>query len=231
MSKTSMLCRLLPLASLAAMSGAAQAGDSTHVGLALTAGLSGIGADVAVNLNDYIGLRGTIAGLNLSHTGDYGTSVSWDARLKLFQAGALVDLYPFAGGFRLSAGVVQDGNKSTMNGKPASGSYTFNGNTYTAADLDSLSATVDWGKAVPYVGLGWGNLGGSPGWHFTGDLGMLITGSPTSTINAACSAAGQAAGVCAQLATDTAAEQAKMQDKVHSITVWPVARLGVGYTF
>jgi len=231
MTKISMLCRLFPLASLAAMSGAAQAGDSTHVGVALTGGLSGIGADVAVNINDYVGIRGTIAGFNISHTGDYGTSVSWDATLKLFQAGALVDLYPFAGGFRLSAGVVQDGNKFTMSGKPASGNYTFNGNTYAAADLGSASATVDWSKAVPYVGLGWGNLGGSPGLHFTGDLGMLITGSPNATINATCSAAGQTAGICAQLATDAAAEQVKMQNNVHSITVWPVLRLGVGYTF
>jgi len=219
------------LFALGASSGAAQADEATHVGVALTAGLSGIGADVGVNINDYVGVRATVADLSISKNGNYGTDVSWQGTLKLFQAGALLDVFPFAGGFHLTAGAVQDGNKFTLTGQPTSGTFTFNGNTYPSADVSSASGTVQWNKTVPYVGLGWGNLAGSRGLHFTSDLGALITGSPNASVNVVCSPAGQTAGVCPALANDVAAEQTKLQNDVHRLTVWPVLRIGVGFAF
>jgi hypothetical protein len=208
----------------------AQADDSAHLGVALTAGLSGVGADLGLGINQYLGVRATVAGLNINRTGNYGTSVNWDARLKLFQAGALLDVYPFAGAFRLSAGVIKDGNKFTLNGQPSGGSYTFNGTSYPAADVANASGSVQWNKAVPYAGLGWGNLGGSAGWHFTSDLGVLITGKPTVNLNATCSPAAPA-GVCSQFNANVAAEQVKLNNDVHNVTVWPVVRFGIGYAF
>ena len=205
---------------------------STHVGLALTGGLSGLGADLGVNINEYLGVRATVAGFNYSHNGNYGTSVGWDAKLKLFQAGLLLDVYPFAGGFHLTAGAVNDGNKFTLTGQPSGGNFTFNGNTYAAANVGSASASVDWSKTVPYLGLGFGNLSGSSGFHFTTDLGVLFSGSANAQITATCSTAGQAVpGLCAQLATDAQAEQTKLQNDVHKLNVWPVFRIGIGYAF
>jgi len=218
--------RLLPLAA-AALCVPAHADDATHVGLALTGGLSGIGADLGVNLNDYVGLRATVADFSIKRSSNFGTSVSWDATLKLFQAGALVDLYPFAGAFRLSTGVIQDDNKFTLNGTPSGGTFTFNGTTYTAAQVGSAAASVNWSKAVPYLGLGWGNLAGSRGFHFTSDFGVLITGSPNASVTATCNLS---AG-CGNLATDVAAEQTKLRNDVHNLSFWPVLRLGVGYAF
>jgi len=231
MDRKALLPRIYALVALAAIPTLSFADDATHVGIALTAGLSGFGADVGVNINDFVGLRAMAAGFSISKNGNYGTSIDWDARLKLFQAGALVDVFPFAGGFHLTAGLVDDGNKFTMTGQPSSGTFTLNGNTYPSADISSASASVEWNKAVPYLGLGWGNLAGSRGLHFTSDLGALITGSPNSSVNVVCSPAGQAAGVCAMLANDVAAEQTKLQNDVHKLTVWPVFRIGVGYAF
>ncbi len=212
----------------------AQADDDFHVGVAATAGLSGLGADLGVNVNSFLGVRATVAGLNISHNGDYGTSVSWEAKLKLFQAGLLLDGYPFAGGFHLTAGIVKDGNKVSLNGQPTGNSFTFNGNSYPTSAIVAPSASVDWSKSVPYLGLGWGNLAGSTGLHFTTDLGVLITGSPTSTINVGCNAAGIPAGSpvnCSTLASDVAAEQTKLQNDVHGLTLWPVVRVGIGWAF
>lgn len=223
----SRLLQAIAFATFAASAAAAHADDGTHVGVALTAGLSGIGADLGVNINDYLGVRATVSDFSISRTGNYGTSVGWDAKLKLFQAGALLDVYPFAGVFRLSAGVVQDGNKFSLNGQPSSGTYTFNGNTYQASNISNASAVVEWSKAVPYVGLGWGNLAGSRGFHFTTDIGALITGKPTSTLTATCTGA----GACTTFNTDIAAEQTKLQNDVHNVTFWPVIRFGIGYAF
>jgi hypothetical protein len=209
----------------------ARADDETHVGLALTGGLSGVGADLGVNINDYVGLRATVGDFSISRTGNYGTSVGWDAKLKLFQAGALVDVYPFAGVFHVSAGIVQDGNKFTLDGKPSGGSYTFNGTTYPASAVSNASASVDWSKAVPYLGLGWGNLAGSRGLHFTADLGALVTGSPNTGLTATCSAPSSAPSVCANFDANVTAERTKLQNDVHNVTFWPVFRLGIGYAF
>ncbi len=220
--------RRLAVAACLALPVLAHADDGTHVGVALTAGLSGIGLDLGVNINPYVGVRATAADVSVSHNGSYSTSVNWDAKVKLFQAGLLLDGYPFAGGFHLSAGIVKDGNKASLNGLPSSGgTYTFNGQDYPASQIASASANVDWGKTVPYVGLGWGNLAGSAGFHFTTDLGVLISGKPTAAITATC-AVNQ---VCNQLAANVAAEQAKLQNDVNKISVWPVLRFGVGYAF
>jgi len=215
---------LLPLA--------AHADGMPTVGVALTGGLSGFGGDLGVGINDYLGVRATAATFNINHNGQYGTSVAWDAKLKLMQAGVLLDVFPFAGGFRVSAGAVKDGNKFSLTGTPSgSGSYTFNGTSYPSTYVDSASASVDWSKTVPYVGVGWGNLSGSKGFHLTSDFGVLFTGSPTAQIAVACSAAGNSAGACSTLASDVAAEQAKLQNDVHKLTFWPVFRIGIGWAF
>jgi hypothetical protein len=217
----------LALAGAATLAAPARA-DSGTVGVAATAGLSGLGADLAVSINDFLGLRATVSGFSVSRNGNYGTSVDWDARLRLFQAGLLLDAFPFAGGFHLTAGVVDDGNKVNLNATPsASGTYSFNGQTYPASDIQSASASVDWGKAVPYLGLGWGNLAGSAGLHFTSDIGVLITGSPSATVSVVC-AANQ---VCSQLGPNVAAEQAKLQNDVNGLRFWPVLRFGIGFAF
>jgi len=224
--------RLAPLvAALSLLPSLSRADDSTRVGVALTGGLSGIGGDLGLNLTEYFGLRATVASFQQNRTGQYGTSANWNASLKLMQAGLLLDAYPFAGSFRLSAGVVKDGNRFNLTASPSGGNFTFNGNTYAAADIASATARVEWSKPVPYVGLGWGNLAGSSGFHFTTDFGGLITGSPSSNILVSCSAAGQSAGICAQLASDTATDQAKLQNNVHKISFWPVFRIGFGYAF
>lgn len=218
----------LALAAGATLGAPAHADGSGTVGVAATAGLSGLGADLAVNLNDYVGLRASVSGFSVTRNGNYGTSVDWDAKLRLFQAGLLLDAFPFAGGFHLSAGIVDDGNKVSLNASPsASGTYTFNGQSYPANQIQSASANVDWGKAVPYLGLGWGNLAGSPGLHFTSDIGVLITGSPSATVSVVC-AANQA---CSQLGPNVAAEQTKLQNDVNSLKFWPVLRFGIGFAF
>jgi len=220
----------IPLVILATVSGGARAEGIPNIGVAVTGGLSGFGGDIGVGINNYLSVRGSFATFSISRSGgSYGTSVSWDASLKLTQTGLLLDMYPFAGGFHVTAGAVRDGNKFSLTGKPGAGSsYTFNGHTYPAADIGSASGEVEWGKTVPYLGVGWGNLGGSKGFHLTSDLGVLFTGSPTVnlTVNCATGFTG-----CSTLQTDAAAEQAKLQNDVHKLSFWPVLRVGVGWTF
>lgn len=218
---------ILPTVALSALPGLSRGDDATHVGIALTGGLSGVGVDAGVNVNNYLGVRGTISGLSIGGDGAYGTSISWGATLKLFQAGLLADAYPFQGVFRVSGGVIDNGNKISLSAQQPHGTYTFNGASYSASQLGPATASVEWRNADPYLGIGWGNLAGSRGLHFTSDVGILFSGSPKTMISVAC-ASGQS---CPGLAANVAVENAKLQNDLSKVSVWPVLRFGIGYAF
>ncbi len=218
---------LLAAVPITALSTLSRADDAPHMGIALTGGLSGVGVDAGVSINSYLGIRATGAGLTIHRDGQYGTSVSWTASLKLFQAGVLADVYPFQGVFRVSPGLIANGNKLSLSARPSQGTYTFNGTSYSGSQIGSGSASVEWRRADPYLGIGWGNLARTRGFHFTSDLGVLFSGSPKSAISVTC-ASGQS---CPNLASNVAAENAKLQRHLNKVDVWPVVRFGIGYAF
>lgn len=219
---------LLAVAIVGMTSLAAQAAD---LGLSVTAGTTGLGAHVIVPLQKQLDARVGASILNYSYDGST-SSVDYDFKLKLKTIDALLDWYPWAGGFRVTSGVVYNGNKITANARPtAAGTYTLNGNTYTAANAGSLNGQIDFRNFAPYLGIGWGNAAGADkgGFSFSSDIGVLFQGSPrTALANNGCSAP---APVCAQLASDVAAENARLKDEVKDFKAYPVLRVGVSYRF
>ncbi|NUU03660.1 hypothetical protein HNO84_18780 [Herbaspirillum robiniae] len=157
--------------------------------------------------------------------------INYDAKAKLRTFDALLDWFPFANEFRLSGGVIYNGNKVDATGTPkANGTYTINGNTYTASQAGQVDGRIDFKKFAPYLGLGYGNaLAPNKGWGFTADVGVMFQGNgSTSVSNSGCTAS---ALICTQLARDVAAENAELNDKVHGYNLYPVVRLGVSYKF
>ena len=156
-------------------------------------------------------------------------NIDYDAKLKLQTASLMFDMFPFANNFRLSLGAMWNGNKLTMKGKPSGGTFVVNGVTYNASDVGSLDAAVDFKKAAPYLGIGYGRpING--GLSFIFDLGVLFQGSPKSKIDVTCGAATPPA-TCAQLQSDAAAEQVNLDDSLHKFKYYPVVSLGLAYTF
>src|ERR1700716_3054189 len=77
----------------------------------------GYGLNVGFGVTPLFGIR--VA----AHTGSYSRdlhkeSIQYNGKLKLQNYGALVDLYPFASGFRLSAGAFSNSNKIDLASKP-----------------------------------------------------------------------------------------------------------------
>lgn len=215
---------LVALAAVAATS-AAQAGD---LAATVDLGTTGLGLHLTAPLAPQLNAR---VGLNYaSYSYDGNTSdVDYDFKLKLATVDALLDYHPFASGFRVSGGVVYNGNKIEANAKPKNGSYTLNGRAYPSALVGKLDGNIDFRKAAPYLGIGWGNAVQATGWGFGMDLGVTFQGSPkTSLTNSGCTAP---ALVCAQLASDVAAENAKLADEVKDFKLYPVVRVGVSYRF
>ncbi|MDH0342056.1 hypothetical protein [Chromobacterium haemolyticum] len=206
--------------------------DNTHFAIGAGVGTTGVDAALTYKLSDNVNLRGIVSGLDYSRDGQYGTQADYNAKFKLFHTGVLGDFYPFSNGFRLTGGVVYNNTKLSLNGKPAAGStYTINGTTYNSTDVGNLNGEAKWDKPAIFLGLGYGNAVSSKGFSVTGDLGVLLTDSPSTTLSAQCGSAIAGTPTCTQLQSDVAADQRKFQDDANKFKYWPVARVMVNYGF
>jgi opacity protein-like surface antigen len=208
---------------------AANSVNAAEVGASIELGSTGIGVHlstpIAANLNARFGLNYA----PYSYTGNT-SDVDYDFKLKLATVDALLDYHPMNGAFRVSGGVTYNGNSIDAHAKPNSnGTYTINGRTYSADAAGHINGKIDFRKAAPYLGIGWGNSVKNAGWGFAADLGVTFQGSPnTELTTSGCTAPALA---CAQLSRDVAAENAKLKDEVRDFKLYPVVRVGVSYRF
>jgi len=209
---------------LFAMLSGAQGALADGLAVGAKAGTLGAGVELTTNivpmlLNGRLQLNGFKYNTTVTDT-----SVHYDAKLKLFSVGALADVYPFAGKFRLTAGAYYNGNKLDITGVPTAAGYTFNGTTYTSAQAGTVTGTMDFNNFAPYAGIGWGDAvsSGSP-LGFNIDLGVLYQGKPNTSLTATGAAAG--------LAADIAAEQTRLDNSVKNFKFYPVASVGVSWNF
>lgn len=208
---------------------AASCAQAADIGVSAEVGSTGLGVHISTSIASQLNAR---IGVNYaSHSYSGNTSdVDYDFKLKLATFDALLDYYPMDGVFRVTGGLVYNGNKIEANAKAnGNGTFTVNNNSYAAATAGTIAGTIDFRKAAPYVGIGWGNSAKNAGWGFAMDLGALIQGSPKAALsNTGCTAS---AAQCTQLSSDVAAESAKLEDQAHNFKAYPVVRLGVSYRF
>lgn len=153
-------------------------------------------------------------------------SIDYTGQLKLRSEMITLDWHPFEGRFHLSAGVLANGNQFDLNAKPsAAGTYTINGKTYTAAQVGTLSARVDFPSSAPYLGMGWGESTGRAGLHFIGDIGVVSQGTPRAKITAAGAAADPS------LASDVQQAETELRNKLNDFKLYPLVQLGLAYRF
>jgi len=193
--------------------------------IGVRAGTLGLGIELSYPISQRLGVRLNADSFKYSRTFNQD-NIDYDGKATLKTASLLADWYPFANNFRLSAGPLYNGNKLALSGKPTGGSFTINGNTYTAAEVGSLDGQVDFKKFAPYAGIGYGRPIGT-GLSLTFDLGMVFQGTPQATLTATCGTTPN----CAQLQSDAAAQQATLNDKIKDFRYYPVLSLGLAYTF
>ncbi|HEV2112131.1 MAG TPA: hypothetical protein VGT99_12310 [Gammaproteobacteria bacterium] len=213
---------LLGMLAACALPGAAYASD---FGVDAHASTLGFGGELNYSINSFLTARVDFNRYN--HT--YNTTkeqINYDFNLHLKTAGVLLDLHPFAGTFRITAGYFNNKNDILAVATPQS-SYTINGNTYSSAQLSSLSGDISFKSGVPYVGIGWSTLGTeSTGLGIEFDVGALLEGSPTVNLTATGSITTNAT-----FQNDLAAEQGKLQNDVNNFKTYPVVSLGLAYRF
>jgi hypothetical protein len=214
---------LMTLAGGVATASAADKFDSTWT-LGVTGGALGAGPEFAWRPTKYLGLRVNAGFFNYNRD-ETVDQISYNGKLKLNSYGAMVDLFPFAGGFRLSAGGRSNNNKIDLTGTPSS-AVTVGNNVYTPAEVGTLSGTAKGNDFAPTVTFGYGGSF-ARGFTFGAELGVMFQGSPKISNY-------QATG---QLATNPAfqadlqTERARVEDKVHNYQYWPIAQIEVLYRF
>jgi hypothetical protein len=206
---------------------AAPSGGHADASVAFRFGTLGLGLEVSKLLIGHVGVRVGANYFKFSKTKDQ-SNVTYDASLKLQAFSALIDLFPGnRGSFHFTGGLMTDPAKVTATGKPtASGTFTLNGNSYTTAQVGTLTAEAKYPSVVPYVGLGFGTpakSGGAIGFLF--DLGATI-GKATVALNATGAASNPT------LAADLQAQAAKTQHDVQKYAkIYPVISFGLAYRF
>ena len=196
--------------------------------LGIRGGALGGGVELSHAFGPRLGVRLNADAYNYKQTSTYD-DLDYDIKVKLQTVSLLGDWFPFANNFRISAGAMLNGNKLTLKGLPTGGFYTINGTPYNTAEIESIDATVDFNKAAPYVGIGYGRAI-NRGLSLTFDAGVMFQGSPKSKIDVTCGPLATPAQ-CAQARSDAQAQQARLDESLHSYKYYPVISLGLAYTF
>ena len=152
--------------------------------------------------------------------------VQYDAKLKITAASLLVDLHHADSPWRLTLGLSESGPRMEAQGN-ATGTVTFNGQTYTADQLGNLDVSIKPRNAIaPYAGIGYGQaIGSADRFSLLADLGVLYVGAPVSNVIAECGAA-LAGTECDQLMSDIRAETAAREHDWKNLKWWPVLSVG-----
>lgn len=213
MHKTS-LC--LAIALLAATGAQAQE-------IYLKAGLPGYGIGFAQPLGPLFTVRADFLTLGERRERRTEDGIDYDGRLEASRGALLADLFPFAGRFRISAGVTAAKYRLDLVATGAGGTITVGNTTYTTTANDRFEVQVKMPSTMPYLGIGWGHHSQS-GLRFSFDIGAAVGKARLGY---------QLSGPWASQVSqqDIDAELAELRDGVGKVRAIPQVTLGIGYSF
>ena len=154
-----------------------------HLGFRIAPRVStlGGGLEVAKGLSPRFGLRGGFNYFSYQYDATED-DVSYELDLELKSFGIFADYHPFKGSFRISGGLLLNGNGLSGKAKP-SGSFDIGDKTYTALEINSINLDVSYNTLAPYLGLGWDTtFGDKEHWGFTFDVGLIYSGAAGVTL-------------------------------------------------
>ena len=211
----------------------AAASAHAQVGVAVTADLGTTGAGVHLVVPMESDLNGRFGINYLKHDGDkHSGGISYDAEARLQTFDVLFDWYVIANSaFRLTGGVIYNGNEISGRGRAeGDGFYHINGRRYLPSDVGTLDGKVDFQKAAPYIGIGWGNaLTPNKRWNVSADLGAFYQGN--AKVNLVSRGCNSSRVTCTVLASDVAAEEARLTEELSDHKFFPVLRASLSYSF
>jgi hypothetical protein len=205
------------------------AGAASAQSAALQIGTTGLGVEAGFGLTEYLATRVSYGAGSYPYS-IIESGIRYDTKAKASVGLLTLDLHPFRGVFRLSAGLGYNNTRIEGTADTEAGTIVINGVTYSTSQFGTVEGEIHFTKASPYVGFGWGNAAKSDdGLFFTVDFGVMYSPA-TGTVTGTCAPL-LAAPVCAVLQTDLRAEAEEFTREVEKHKYYPVVRLGFGYRF
>ena len=216
--------RIACVLALGALAGGTASADDSQWGVGLKAGTLGLGAEARWAGLPWVDFRLGANAYSYETSGRHA-SVRYDTELDLETFYLTANFHFPMTPFRITAGAMSNGNEAVMIGAET-GDFTFGGQTWTQAQVGTLTGTTSFSSTAPYVGLGFDfEVFGKAGINF--DLGVLLQGEPEVTLVAA---GGTESGnpVFEAALLD---EQSELENDMSSLKVYPVVSLAFVYNF
>lgn len=220
---------LISKSALAALALVACNTASADFGVGLKAGTLGLGLEGRWSPLPWLDVR---MGVNSFEYDDNGSQAGID-----YDATFSLDTYYATGNFRfplspfrVTAGVVSNGNEFSMVSQDTSGlDFDIGNGSFSAADVGTLQSVTSFGSTAPYLGVGYDfEIFGKVGLNL--DFGVLWQGEPSVTLEATGLATAPPA-IQTELAAQLENERLELEDEMSDFKAWPVVSLGFVYNF
>lgn len=188
-------------------------------------GLLGPGPEIGYRATEQLGVR---AGANfLSFAKNIKVDdIRYEEQPVLRSGGAMIDFYPFEGGFRVSAGARVNGNKVRAKATPLT-SVGVGNQIFTPAQISVLSGVARVRDFAPAVTFGYGGMLQS-GFVVAVEAGALFQGAPR--LRDFRSEGGTLSGDPAFQA-QLERERVELENDIDDYRLYPVVQLSLGYRF
>ncbi len=212
-----MFCTALVLPSLAA----AQENENAESRLILgpNAGNLGVGPEAGIRLNDHFGLRVGANYVSFENERE-GQEPEFNFNVTPPAAGAMLDYFPFEGGFRLTGGLRYKAETPDLIEGPSS-AITLGGLPFTPSSSRSPGAGQNYIGYAPYGGLGLQSRFWEGRLELVFDLGVYYQAPTDETDNSNGAAEG----------SDTNAELESSEDDLRFLDLYPIIGLSATYRF
>ncbi len=225
--KTSMAFMAIALApaSLLADTGFLNLPLKDRLALSLSVGTTGIGPELQYKATDRLVLR---TGYNFLRydTDDDIDDIDYEAELRASTFHIAADYHPFKNSFFLSGGAYIGGKSVNLDGN-VNEPVEIGDQTFTPAEVGTLTGEVDLRTVAPFTGLGYNNaFSGSP-FAVKVMAGVIFTGSPEATL----SSRGGTLSSDPTLQAELNQEEQNLEDDLEDFQFYPLLSLGFGYRF
>ncbi len=210
----------------ALMCGLLTSAHATPFSAGLGVSTLGIGANAGYKISNSFKVRAAGNYFKLSRSVSDG-DLTYKGKLRMFTIGVLGDWHCLGNGFRITGGLMYNGNQLNLDVTP-NNSHSYNGVTYTPQQIGTVKGTIKFRRIAPYLGLGFdsGHENAS-GFSFNADLGVLFQGSARGKIKSISGLAANDATTIENVKEDVV----KAVNKKKLIKYYPVLSLGVSYKF
>lgn len=218
---------------------ARSSGDSGWFGIGVKASFLGVGAEVATRVTRHSNARAgfNILGYSRSFSED---GINYKGHLSFRTVEAHYDIYPWAGNFHISPGVLAYmGNPVTGNAiVPGNQRFTLGDQTYSDPSAPvTASGNMNFNQVSPTATIGWGNLvRRNKRFSIPVEIGAAFQGSPKTTLNLTGNVCSVPGSSCVSTSNSTVqsnvvAEQTKINKSLSAFKVYPIISVGFGYKF